>query len=141
MIREFDKKKESKYICRQLMTSPRENQITLSLSIDWEEFGQLLGRDHTGVRCPGPQNDRPADGHHAFPPERNHLFILGILARHRPDWSGKSRRKGHEIGMHGQNHIRIRTLTYEQAYQDLSDAYKLVTDIIGRPIYGWAIFL
>lgn len=113
-----------------------------SLSIDWEEFGQLLGRDHTGVLMPPvPKTiDRQTDIMLSLLNETGKkatFFILGILARHRPDLVRKIAAEGHEIGMHGQNHIRMHTLTYEQAYQDLSDAYKLVTDIIGGPIYGY----
>ena len=113
-----------------------------TLSIDWEDFGQLLGRDHTGVVTPPvPKTiDRQTDiildmlndsGKKAT------FFILGMLAQYRPDIVKKIASEGHEIGLHGQQHINMRTLTREQAFADLSDSRKLVTDIIGGPVYGY----
>jgi polysaccharide deacetylase family protein (PEP-CTERM system associated) len=125
------------------MKSQMENHDhAFSLSIDWEEFGQLLGRDHTGVVMPPvPKTiDRQTDIMLSLlndTGKKATFFILGMLARHRPDLVRKIAGEGHEIGMHGQNHIRMTTLGYKEAYQDLSDAYKLVTDIIGAPIYGY----
>jgi polysaccharide deacetylase family protein (PEP-CTERM system associated) len=60
-----------------------------------------------------------------------------MAAQHRPDLVRKIAAEGHEIGLHGQWHINMRTLSKEQAWSDLSDSYKLVTDIIGEPIYGF----
>jgi polysaccharide deacetylase family protein (PEP-CTERM system associated) len=113
-----------------------------TLSIDWEEFGQLLGRDHTGVVMPAvPKTiDRQTDIMLSLLDETGKkatFFILGMLAQYRPDLVRKIAAEGHEIGMHGQNHIRMNTLNYKDAHQDLSDSYKLVTDIIGAPIYGY----
>jgi len=113
-----------------------------TLSIDWEEFGQLLGRDHTGVVMPAvPKTiDRQTDIMLSLLNETNQkatFFILGMLAQNRPDLVRKIAAEGHEIGMHGQHHIRMHTLSYKEAYNDLADAYKLVTDIIGAPVYGY----
>lgn len=65
------------------------------------------------------------------------FFILGMLAQHRPDLVKKIAAEGHEIGLHGQYHINMRKLNREQAYSDISDSKKLVTDIIGGPVYGY----
>ena len=118
----------------------REHAFTLS--IDWEEFGQLLGRDHTGVVMPAvPKTiDRQTDIMLSLLNETNQkatFFILGMLAQYRPDLVKKIAAEGHEIGMHGQHHIRMNTLSYKDAYNDLHDSYKLVTDIIGAPVYGY----
>jgi polysaccharide deacetylase family protein (PEP-CTERM system associated) len=113
-----------------------------TLSIDWEDFGQLLGRDRSGVLTPPlPVTiDRQTDiilnmlnetGKKAT------FFILGMLARHRADLVKKIAAEGHEIGLHGDMHINMRTLTREQALNDLNDSKKLVTDIIGGPVYGF----
>jgi len=122
------------------MENNRPPQFTLS--IDWEDFSQLLGRDGSGVLTPPlPVTiDRQTDimlemlsdaGHKAT------FFVLGMTAQHRPDLVKKIAGEGHEIGLHGQWHINMRTLTKEQAWSDLSDSYKLVTDIIGAPVYGF----
>jgi polysaccharide deacetylase family protein (PEP-CTERM system associated) len=65
------------------------------------------------------------------------FFILGMLARHRPDLVKKIAAEGHEIGLHGQYHINMRKLNRKQAYDDINESKKLVTDIIGAPVYGY----
>src|SRR5262245_54385135 len=113
-----------------------------TLSMDWEELGQLLGRHHTGVVMPPvPKTiDRQTDIMLSLLDETGKkatFFILGMLAQYRPDLVKKIAAEGHEIGLHGQHHIRMNTLSYDEARADLSDSYKLVTDIIGAPIYGY----
>jgi len=117
-------------------------QHAFTLSIDWEDFGQLLGRDRSGVLTPSlPVTiDRQTDiilemlddtGKKAT------FFILGMLANHRADLVKKIAAAGHEIALHGSHHINMRTLTRDQAYHDLRDAKNLVSDIIGGPVYGY----
>ncbi len=117
-------------------------QHAFTLSIDWEDFGQLLGRDISGVVTPPLRGtiDRQTDimlemlddtGKKAT------FFILGMLAQHRPDLVKKIGAEGHEIALHGQHHKNMRTLTREQVYKDLNDSKKLVTDIIGGPVLGY----
>ena len=97
-------------------------QHAFTLSIDWEDFGQLLGRDRSGVLTPSlPKTiDRQTDiilemlndsGKKAT------FFVLGMLANHRADLVKKIAAEGHEIGLHGQHHINMRTLTREQAFK------------------------
>jgi len=119
------------------------NKLPLfTLSIDWEDFGQLIGRDGSGVLTPplphtiARQTDIVLD----MLNETNRkatFFILGMTAQHQPDLVKKIAAQGHEIGIHGQWHIDMRTLNREQAWNDLSESYKLVTDIIGGPVYGY----
>jgi len=119
-----------------------ENKHAFTLSIDWEDFSQLLGRDGSGVLTPPlPKTiDRQTDiilemlndaGKKAT------FFILGMLAEHRADLVKKIAAEGHEIGIHGYYHINMRKLTREAAYKDLSDSKKLVNDIIGGEVYGF----
>lgn len=119
-----------------------DHEHAFTLSIDWEEFGQLLGRDHTGVVMPAvPKTiDRQTDILLSLLDETGKkatFFILGMLAQYRPDLVKKIAACGHEIGMHGQNHIRMNILNYKEARADLNDSYKLVTDIIGAPVFGY----
>jgi polysaccharide deacetylase family protein (PEP-CTERM system associated) len=118
------------------------NSSAFTLSIDWEDFAQLLGRDHTGVVTPPvPKTiDRQTDLILSLLDETGKkatFFILGMLAQYRPDLVKKIAAEGHEIGLHGQHHIRMNTLDRTQAYEDLRDSQKLVTDIIGGPVYGY----
>lgn len=113
-----------------------------TLSIDWEDFGQLLGRDHTGVVTPPVPGtiDRQTDIILEMLNETGKkatFFILGMLAQYRPDLVKKIADEGHEIGLHGQHHINMRKLSREEAKKDLEDNYKLVTDTIGGPVYGY----
>ena len=117
-------------------------QHTFTLSIDWEDFGQLLGRDRSGVLTPPLPNtiDRQTDIMLDMLNETGKkatFFILGMLARHRPDLVRKIAAEGHEIGLHGQYHINMRKLSREQAYDDINESKKLVTDIIGAPVFGY----
>ena len=117
-------------------------QHAFTLSIDWEDFGQLLGRDRSGVLTPPlPKTiDRQTDIMLDMLNETGKkatFFILGMLAQHRPDLVRKIAAEGHEIGLHGQYHINMRKLTREQAYNDINDSKKLVTDIIGAPVFGY----
>lgn len=117
-------------------------QHSFTLSIDWEDFGQLLGRDRSGVLTPPlPETiDRQTGIMLEMLNETGRkatFFILGMLAQHRPDLVKKIAAEGHEIGLHGQYHINMRKLTRQQAYDDISESKKLVTDIIGAPVYGY----
>jgi polysaccharide deacetylase family protein (PEP-CTERM system associated) len=115
---------------------------SFTLSIDWEDFGQLLGRDRSGVLTPAlPKTiDRQTDIMLEMlnsTDKKATFFILGMLAQHRPDLVKKIAAEGHEIGLHGQYHINMRKLNREQAYNDINESKKLVTDIIGGPVYGY----
>jgi polysaccharide deacetylase family protein (PEP-CTERM system associated) len=118
------------------------SQHAFTLSIDWEDFGQLLGRDRSGVlTAPLPKTiDRQTDIMLQMLNETGKkatFFILGMLAQHRPDLVKKIAAEGHEIGLHGQFHINMRKLSREQAYNDINESKKLVTDIIGAPVFGY----
>ena len=117
-------------------------QHAFTLSIDWEDFGQLLGRDRSGIFTPSlPKTiDRQTDiilemlGNAG---KKATFFILGVLADHRGDLVKKIAAQGHEIALHGYYHRNMRVLSRDQAFNDISDSYKLVTDIIGEPLYGF----
>ncbi len=113
-----------------------------TLSIDWEDYGQLMGRYRTGIdTAPLPGTiDRQTDIMLSLLNETGKkatFFILGMLAQHRPDLVKKIASEGHEIALHGQDHINMRTLTRKQAFDDIDKSKKLVTDIIGAPVYGY----
>ena len=117
-------------------------QHAFTLSIDWEDFGQLLGRDRSGVLTPPlPVTiDRQTDIMLEMLNEAGKkatFFILGMLAQHRPDLVKKIAAEGHEIALHGQYHIDMRKLSREEAFKDISKSQKLVMDIIGGRVYGY----
>jgi len=125
-----------------MKSSLTKTNHAFTLSIDWEDFAQLLGRDHTGVITPSVPGaiDRQTDIMLSLLDETDKkatFFILGMLAQNRPDLVKKIAAEGHEIALHGQHHKPMIAMNYEQAYNDLNDSYKLITDIIGAPVYGY----
>ena len=113
-----------------------------TMSIDWEDFGQMFGKYKFG------EITEPIKGTierqtkiilDLF--DENHtkatFFILGVLAKFRPEIVKEIAARGHEIALHGQNHEAMFTLTPEKAYDDVSTSQKIVTDIIGAPVYGY----
>src|SRR5690242_3189145 len=103
----------------------KNNQHAFTLSIDWEDFGQLLEIYRSGNETvPVPVIiDRQTDIMLDMLSESGKkatFFILGMLAKHRPDLVKKIAAEGHEIGLHGQNHINMRKLTRQEAYDDIN---------------------
>ena len=114
----------------------------ITLSIDWEDFGQLFGKYHYNI-ISDPANgaiERQTDiildlldstGNKAT------FFILGVLAQYRPKLVKKIATRGHEISIHGQTHANISSFSPEEARRDIEEAYKRIADIIGTRIYGY----
>ncbi len=113
-----------------------------TLSIDWEDFGQLYGKYHFG-KITNPVNgaiERQTDIMLNMLDETNNkatFFILGMLAKDRPHLVKKIAAKGHEIGIHGQNHTAMFNLTPDEAKKDLEESYKIVSNITGEKIHGY----
>jgi polysaccharide deacetylase family protein (PEP-CTERM system associated) len=119
-----------------------DRKHAFTLSIDWEDFGQLLGRDRFGVVTPPVGNaiERQTDIILRLLEETGRkatFFILGMLAKFRPGLVKQIAAAGHEIGLHGSQHLDMRKLTRAEAEADLRDAQKLVTDIVGKPVHGY----
>lgn len=113
-----------------------------TLSIDWEDFGQLYGKYHYNAVTP------PRSG--AIERQTGIMldlldetgtkatfFILGMLAQYRPGLVKEIAARGHEIAIHGQNHTAMFSLTRDEACKDLEESYKIVSDITGQPVYGY----
>lgn len=113
-----------------------------TLSIDWEDFGQLFGMYHfKDITEPvGGAIERQTDIMLDMLDESGNkatFFILGMLAKYRPALVKKIAAHGHEIGIHGQNHTAMFTLTPEQARKDLEESVDIVSGITGEKIYGY----
>lgn len=113
-----------------------------TLSIDWEDFGQLYGKYHYRDITPPVgaaierQNQIMLDlldetGNKAT------FFILGMLAKYKPELVKAIAARGHEIGIHGQNHEAMFNLTPDAAKKDLQESVKIVSDITGQKIHGY----
>jgi polysaccharide deacetylase family protein (PEP-CTERM system associated) len=112
-----------------------------TLSIDWEDFGQLYGMYHYG------QITEPVGG--AIERQtaiildlldkgevKATFFILGMLAKYRPAVK-QIANAGHEIALHGQNHKAMFSLTPEAAQSDIRESLEIVSDITGQKILGY----
>lgn len=114
----------------------------LTLSIDWEDFGQLYGMYHYGqITEPNSgaierQTDimlNMMDDAHV----KATFFILGMLAERRPELVKQIHARGHEIALHGMNHKAMFTLEKQDAWNDLKQSHDIVTQITGEKIYGY----
>lgn len=112
-----------------------------TLSIDWEDFGQLYTKYHYKIdTAPLSAIARQTDIILDMLDETNNkatFFILGLLAKYRPDLVKKIAGRGHEIAIHGQNHEILFTLNAQQIKQDIAESIKTVTDITGTQIFGY----
>ncbi len=113
-----------------------------TLSIDWEDFGQLYGMYHYGdiTEPVGGAIERQTAIMLEMLGKRNvkaTFFILGMLARARPALVKAIREAGHEIALHGQNHRAMFTLSPKAAEADLRENYDVVSQITGEKVFGY----
>ena len=112
-----------------------------TLSIDWEDFGQLTSKNIDGIlTSPTKAIERQTDILLSMLDDNNvkaTFFVLGMLSNSRPDLLKKIANEGHEIALHGMNHDSLFKLTAKQVVQDISDSKKLVSDITGQKILGY----
>lgn len=64
------------------------------------------------------------------------FFVLGEVAKKFPDLVHEIHNLGHEVGVHGYKHFIIYTINREKFYQEVSDAKKLIEDILGQRVNG-----
>lgn len=113
-----------------------------TLSIDWEDFGQLLGKYHFN-KVTEPVNgaiERQTKIMLDMLDEtgcKATFFILGILAAYRPGLVKEIAARGHEIAIHGQNHVAMFNLSREEAKKDLQECIDIVTNITGEKLHGY----
>ncbi len=113
-----------------------------AMTIDWEDFGQLLCRDKYGSITTPVKNiiDRQTNIILELLDKNNvkaTFFILGMLAKEKPNLVKKIDALGHEIALHGNMHINLKSLSKIQFQEDISTSHKIVTDIIGKPVFGF----
>ena len=112
------------------------------MSIDWEDFGQLFGKyDYGNITEPvNGSIERQTKIILDLLDETGNkatFFVLGMLAKYRKELVKEIAFRGHEIALHGQNHEAMFNLTPDKAREDILTSQKIVTDIIGAPVYGY----
>jgi polysaccharide deacetylase family protein (PEP-CTERM system associated) len=68
---------------------------------------------------------------------RGTFFLLGWLAKHRPQVVHAIADAGHEIASHGFSHERVTSLSREAFGEDVRSSKKALEDVIGRQVLGY----
>ncbi|MBN1185289.1 MAG: polysaccharide deacetylase family protein [Bacteroidales bacterium] len=112
-----------------------------AFTIDVEDGINIAMRDHFGVHIP--PTDRVVTNTNRLLQLLNDnnvkatFFILGQIATHYPGLVKNIQKEGHELGVHGYDHIQLFKLTPEAAKNDLLKAKQCVEDIIGESVKGF----
>lgn len=64
------------------------------------------------------------------------FFVLGQVAEKFPGLVKQIADEGHELGVHGYDHLQFFRMTPEQAFEELSRAKKLIEDLSGSEVLG-----
>lgn len=64
------------------------------------------------------------------------FFILGQVAEVYPELVKKIATAGHELGVHGYNHLLFYDMNHKLALEELSSAKKIIEDLSGQQVYG-----
>jgi len=122
--------------------APPEDRQTLLLSVDFEDWHQLVRR-RVGVRewqAPGPALARQTERLLSLFDEfgvRATFFILGMTARAHPELVGRIRAAGHELGCHGDAHVPVAVQTRQQFASDLRRARETIEQLTGERPAGY----
>jgi polysaccharide deacetylase family protein (PEP-CTERM system associated) len=115
---------------------------TLLLSVDFEDWHQLVGR-RTGLdgwERPGPALRRQTERLLTLLDElgiRATFFVLGMAARSHPDLLELIVARGHEIGCHGDAHTLVRLQTPQEFAADLRASRATIEQLTGRTPVGY----
>jgi peptidoglycan-N-acetylglucosamine deacetylase len=120
----------------------REHRRTLLLSIDFEDWHQLVRRrvGVTGWQAPGPALQRQTERLLSLLDElgvKATFFILGMAARAHPDLVRQIAASGHEIGCHGDDHQLVHTQTPQEFAGDLRRARATIQELTGVAPAGY----
>ncbi len=119
-----------------------DGQLTLLLSIDFEDWHQLVHRrvGASGWERPGPALRRQTDAMLALLEElevKATFFILGMAARAYPDLIERLAATDHEIGCHGDQHRPVHAQTPAEFGADLRAARSTIEQLTGRAPMGY----
>ncbi len=122
-------------------TLPPAIRGTVTLSIDLEDWHQLVTRRFTGrwpaaSRHVDEQSDRLLELLNAMN-IRATFFVVGSLAQSRPGLVRRIAVLGHEVGSHGMLHLLLRGLDRLQIRAELEDSRKLLSDVSGQDVVGF----
>lgn len=64
------------------------------------------------------------------------FFILGQVAEKFPGLVKQISEGGHELGVHGYDHLQFFRMTRDEAFEEISRAKKLIEDLSGKEVFG-----
>jgi polysaccharide deacetylase family protein (PEP-CTERM system associated) len=113
---------------------------TASFTVDVEDGISIAMRDAFGVQI------KPTDRVVRYTEKildiysglgaKGTFFTLGTIAEHFPDLVKKISDEGHELAVHGYNHLLFNKMTPELAFEEVDRAKKLIEDISGKEVFG-----
>jgi polysaccharide deacetylase family protein (PEP-CTERM system associated) len=114
---------------------------THALTIDLEDWSQLLGRRLTGVSRE-PLQATVSATHRLLDAldeagVRATFFVVGMLAERFPELVGEVHRRGHEIGSHTYTHRLIFNLTREEFRDEMRRSKEQLESLTGTPVRGF----
>jgi polysaccharide deacetylase family protein (PEP-CTERM system associated) len=122
--------------------APRLPASTLLLSVDFEDWHQLVRRraGDPGWSAPGPALARQTEATLSLLESlgaRATFFVLGIAARAHPQLVRAIVDAGHEIACHGDQHLPVRSQSPEQFRADLAAAKATIEQLTARQPTGY----
>jgi polysaccharide deacetylase family protein (PEP-CTERM system associated) len=125
-----------------MIASPPREQRALLLSVDFEDWHQLMHR-RVGVsspRAPGAVLARQTQALLSLFDEldaRATFFVLGMSARGAPELVGEIAARGHEIACHGDQHRPVSAQTPAEFASDVARSCALIEELVGHPPRGY----
>jgi len=116
-------------------------QGKLTLSVDVEDWHKIVTRRFSG-RLPECSNHvevqtaRVLDVLEAND-VRGTFFVLGMVAKAKPELVRRIAARGHEIASHGISHVPLPALDRMTIRAELEDSKKLLSDIVGQDVVGY----
>jgi polysaccharide deacetylase family protein (PEP-CTERM system associated) len=123
-------------------TASRDRRDALLLSIDFEDWHQLVRRrlGVEGWEQPGPALRRQTERLLSLLDEleiRATFFVLGMAARSHPELMERIVAAGHEIGCHGDAHRLVSSQSPREFAEDLRSARVIIERLTGRRPIGY----
>lgn len=117
-----------------------DNRFKSSFTVDVEDGISIAMRDAFSVKSPQTRRvvsltNRILDLLSQFD-VKGTFFVLGQVAEKFPGLVKNIADEGHELGVHGYNHLQFHRMNREQAFEELSRAKKIIEDISGNIVLG-----
>lgn len=120
---------------------PASMRGTVTVSVDIEDWHQLVRRRMTGElpECSPHVEDQTARVLDVLDERgvRGTFFVLGLVAREKPQLVKRIAERGHEVASHGIQHVPLHRLDREAVRADLRDSRALLSDLVGQDIAGF----